>query len=34
MFGAALKEIIPFAILIAFLLVRPQGLWGATQVRV
>jgi branched-chain amino acid transport system permease protein len=33
-FGAALKEIIPFAILIAFLLVRPQGLWGATQVRV
>jgi len=34
MFGAALKEIIPFGILIAFLLVRPQGLWGATQVRV
>ena len=34
LFGAALKEIIPFAILIAFLLVRPQGLWGATQVRV
>jgi branched-chain amino acid transport system permease protein len=33
-FGAALKEVIPFAILIAFLLVRPQGLWGATQVRV
>jgi branched-chain amino acid transport system permease protein len=34
MFGAALKEIIPFAILIALLLVRPQGLWGATQLRV
>ncbi len=34
LFGAELKEIIPFAILIAFLLVRPQGLWGATQVRV
>lgn len=34
LFGAALKEIIPFAILIAFLLVRPEGLWGATQVRV
>jgi branched-chain amino acid transport system permease protein len=34
MFGAALKEIIPFIILIALLLVRPQGLWGATQVRV
>ena len=34
LFGAALKEVIPFAILIAFLLVRPQGLWGATQVRV
>jgi branched-chain amino acid transport system permease protein len=34
LFGAALKETIPFAILIAFLLVRPQGLWGATQVRV
>lgn len=33
-FGAALKEIIPFGILIAFLLVRPQGLWGATHVRV
>ncbi len=34
LFGAALKEIIPFAILIAFLLMRPQGLWGATRVRV
>ena len=34
LFGAALKEIVPFVILIAFLLVRPQGLWGATQVRV
>jgi branched-chain amino acid transport system permease protein len=34
MFGAAFKEIIPFGILIAFLLVRPQGLWGATQIRV
>ncbi len=34
LFGAALKEIIPFAILIAFLLVRPQGCFGATQVRV
>jgi branched-chain amino acid transport system permease protein len=34
LFGAALKEIIPFAILIAFLLLRPQGLWGATHVRV
>jgi branched-chain amino acid transport system permease protein len=34
LFGAALKEIIPFAILIAFLLVRPQGVWGATQARV
>lgn len=34
LFGAALKEIIPFAMLIAFLLVRPQGLWGATRVRV
>jgi branched-chain amino acid transport system permease protein len=33
-FGAALKEIIPFAILIALLLVRPQGLWGATPQRV
>lgn len=33
-FGAALKEIIPFGILIAFLLVRPQGLWGTTHVRV
>jgi branched-chain amino acid transport system permease protein len=33
-FGAAFKEIIPFGILIAFLLARPQGLWGATQVRV
>jgi branched-chain amino acid transport system permease protein len=34
LFGAALKEIIPFAILIAFLLLRPQGLWGASHVRV
>jgi branched-chain amino acid transport system permease protein len=34
LFGAALKEIIPFGILIALLLIRPQGLWGATQVRV
>ncbi len=34
LFGAALKEIIPFAMLIAFLLARPQGLWGATRVRV
>jgi branched-chain amino acid transport system permease protein len=34
MFGAAFKEIIPFAILIVFLLARPQGLWGATQTRV
>jgi branched-chain amino acid transport system permease protein len=34
MFGAAFKEIIPFAILIAILLVRPQGLWGATHARV
>jgi branched-chain amino acid transport system permease protein len=34
LFGAALKEIIPFCILIAFLLVRPQGLWGAAQIRV
>lgn len=34
LFGAALKEIIPFAILIAFLLLRPQGLWGATLQRV
>jgi branched-chain amino acid transport system permease protein len=34
MFGAAFKEIVPFGILIAFLLARPQGLWGATQVRV
>lgn len=34
LFGAALKEVIPFGLLIAFLLVRPQGLWGATQVRV
>ena len=34
LFGAALKEIIPFAILIAILLVRPQGLWGATPARV
>jgi branched-chain amino acid transport system permease protein len=33
-FGAAFKEIIPFAILIAILLVRPQGLWGATHARV
>lgn len=33
-FGAALKEIIPFAILIAILLIRPQGLWGATPARV
>jgi branched-chain amino acid transport system permease protein len=34
LFGAALKEIIPFAILIAILLIRPQGLWGATHARV
>ena len=34
LFGAAFKEIIPFAILIAILLVRPQGLWGTTQARV
>jgi branched-chain amino acid transport system permease protein len=34
LFGAAFKEIIPFGILIAFLLVRPQGLWGPTQARV
>ena len=34
LFGAAFKEIVPFGILIAFLLARPQGLWGATQVRV
>jgi branched-chain amino acid transport system permease protein len=34
LFGAALKEIIPFGILIAFLLARPQGVWGATQARV
>ncbi len=34
MFGAALKEIIPFGILIALLLVRPQGIWGTTQARV
>jgi branched-chain amino acid transport system permease protein len=34
LFGAALKEIIPFAILIAILLVRPQGLWGMTHARV
>lgn len=34
MFGAAFKEIIPFGILIGFLLVRPQGLWGAAHVRV
>lgn len=34
LFGAALKEIIPFGILIAFLLARPQGLWGVTQARV
>jgi branched-chain amino acid transport system permease protein len=34
LFGAALKEIIPFAILIVILLVRPQGLWGMTHVRV
>jgi branched-chain amino acid transport system permease protein len=34
MFGAALKDIIPFGILIAFLLVRPQGLWGTTYIRV
>lgn len=33
-FGAALKEIVPFGILIAFLLVRPQGLWGTALVRV
>ena len=34
LFGAALKEVIPFALLIAFLLVRPQGLWGTALVRV
>jgi branched-chain amino acid transport system permease protein len=34
LFGAALKEIIPFAILIAILLIRPQGLWGVTHARV
>jgi len=34
MFGAALKDIVPFGILIAFLLVRPQGLWGTALVRV
>jgi branched-chain amino acid transport system permease protein len=34
LFGAALKEIIPFAILIVILLVRPQGLWGMTHARV
>jgi branched-chain amino acid transport system permease protein len=34
LFGAAFKEIIPFALLIAFLLVRPQGLWGTALVRV
>jgi branched-chain amino acid transport system permease protein len=34
MLGAAFKEIIPFGILIGFLLVRPQGLWGAAHVRV
>jgi len=34
LFGAALKEIIPFGILIAVLLLRPQGLWGATPQRV
>jgi branched-chain amino acid transport system permease protein len=34
LFGAALKEIIPFAILIAILLVRPQGLWGTMHARV
>jgi branched-chain amino acid transport system permease protein len=34
LFGAALKEIVPFGILIAFLLVRPQGLWGSALVRV
>jgi branched-chain amino acid transport system permease protein len=34
LFGAALKEIIPFGLLIAFLLVRPQGLWGTAIVRV
>jgi branched-chain amino acid transport system permease protein len=34
LFGAALKEIIPFAILIAILLMRPQGLWGVTHARV
>jgi branched-chain amino acid transport system permease protein len=33
-FGAALKEIIPFAILIAVLLIRPQGLWGTAPTRV
>jgi branched-chain amino acid transport system permease protein len=34
LFGAALKEVIPFAILIAILLIRPQGLWGVTHARV
>jgi branched-chain amino acid transport system permease protein len=34
LFGAALKEIIPFAILIVILLIRPQGLWGVTHARV
>jgi branched-chain amino acid transport system permease protein len=34
MCGAAFKEIIPFGILITFLLVRPRGFWGATEVRV
>ena len=34
LFGAAFKEVIPFALLIAFLLVRPQGLWGTALVRV
>jgi branched-chain amino acid transport system permease protein len=34
LFGAALKEIVPFGILIAFLLIRPQGLWGTALVRV
>jgi branched-chain amino acid transport system permease protein len=34
LFGAAMKEIIPFGILIAILLVRPQGLWGGMHARV
>jgi branched-chain amino acid transport system permease protein len=34
LFGAAMKEIIPFGILIAILLIRPQGLWGVMHARV